>query len=97
MKTYIVNNLFVKGLDEEIQFDRAYLYVHKAGSVSWSLEVDTVEQIDTFTQAIRNKEHLNITFSAEYMNGLSGNVMIKKVINDSVELKGSGELKGFND
>ncbi|ANC07807.1 MULTISPECIES: hypothetical protein [Bacillus cereus group] len=97
MKTYIVNGLFVKGLEEKIRFDRAYLYVHKVGSVSWSLEVDEVEQIDTFVQAIRNKEHLNITFSAEYMNELSGNVMVKRVKNDSVELKGSGELKGFND
>ncbi|MED0963844.1 hypothetical protein [Bacillus paramycoides] len=97
MKTYIVNNLFVKGLDREILFDRAYLYVHEAGSISWSLEVNGVEQIDTFVQASRNKERLNITFSAEYMSGLSGNVMVKGRINDSVELDGSGKLNGFND
>ncbi|MEX0416993.1 MULTISPECIES: hypothetical protein [Bacillus] len=97
MKTYIVNKLLVQGLNEQIQFDRAYLYVHKTDSISWSLAVDEVEQINTFVQAIRNKEHLNITFSAEYMNGLSGNVMVKRVENDSVELKGSGKLEGFDD
>ncbi|GAB6614079.1 MULTISPECIES: hypothetical protein [Bacillus] len=96
MTTYIVKKILVQGLDEEIHFDRAYLYVHSGGSVSWSLEVDEVEQINVFVRAIRNKEHLNISFSAEYMNGLSGSVMVKRVVNDSVELKGSGKLEGFN-
>ncbi|MDW3036730.1 hypothetical protein WN777_12995 [Bacillus pacificus] len=95
MTSYIVKNLFVNGLDREIQFDRAYLYVHEVGGfISWSLEVNGVEQIDIFVQAKRNKERLNINFSTEYMNGLSGNVT---VLNDSVELKGTDRLNGFND
>ncbi|MCI0767856.1 hypothetical protein [Bacillus sp. TL12] len=97
MATYIVNSLFVKGFDEEIQFDRAYLYVHKVGSTSWSLEIEEAEQSSIFRNAIRNREHLNITFSAEYMKELKGSVMVKRVTNDSVELKGSGELVSFND
>ncbi|WP_439875933.1 hypothetical protein ACSLGG_10855 [Bacillus mycoides] len=97
MKTYIVNNLFVKGLDVEIQFDRAYLYVHKVGSVSWSLEIKETEQSEIFEDAAWANEHLSISFSAEYMKALKGNVMVKRVVNDFVELKGSGELIGFND
>ncbi|MGG5740485.1 hypothetical protein [Bacillus cereus group sp. IBL03679] len=97
MKTYIVNNLLVKGLDEDIQFNSAYLYVHKVGSVSWSLEIKETEQSEFFEDAALANEHLSITFSAEYMKSLKGNVMVKRVINNFVELKGSGELLGFND
>ncbi|HDR8188357.1 hypothetical protein ABEW59_06650 [Bacillus wiedmannii] len=97
METYSVNKLTVKGLNKEIKYDWAYLYVHKVGSISWSLEIDEVEEISIFRNAIRNREHLNITFSAEYMNGLTGNVMVKRAIDGSVELKGSGKLIGFND
>lgn len=97
MNSYIVNNLFVKGLDSEIQFDRAHLNVHEVGGLkSWSLEVNGVEQIDIFVQAHKDKKHLNITFSAEHMNELSGKVMVKRRINDSVELNVSGKLNGFN-
>lgn len=96
MKSYIVNSLFVKGLDKEVQFDRAYLYVHKAEFIRWSLVIEETEQSSIFRDAIRNREHLAINFSAEYINGLKGNVMVKRVTNDSIELKGSGELVGFN-
>ncbi|MBF7150285.1 hypothetical protein [Bacillus toyonensis] len=60
MKTFIVNNLSIKGLAEEIKYDRAYLYVHKVGSISWSLEIREAEQSEIFEDAALANEHLSI-------------------------------------
>ncbi|WP_158081094.1 hypothetical protein [Bacillus mycoides] len=42
-------------------------------------------------------ESIKTTFFTGYMNGFKGNVMVKRVMDDSVTLKGSGELVGYND
>ncbi|HDX9689641.1 hypothetical protein V7652_29375 [Bacillus thuringiensis] len=97
MKTHIVNSLSVKGLDEEIKYVQAHLYVHKAGITSWSLEIDEPEQMEKFARVRRDKEKLDITFSISYMNELKGKVMVKDIINSSVTLNGSGRLVGYED
>ncbi|PGW77541.1 hypothetical protein COE01_21675 [Bacillus thuringiensis] len=95
MKTYIIYNLSVKGLDEEIKFDKGYLYVHESNYINWNIDIDGAEQVSVFRNAIRNREYLALSIFTSNKNYFKGTVMVKNITNDSIELKGSGELLGY--
>ncbi|SCC01806.1 hypothetical protein [Bacillus wiedmannii] len=97
MKTHMIKNLYVKGLDEEIKYDQAFLRVHKVvDNIHWNIDIDRVNQISIFRDAIRSGKQLEVIFDANYQKELDGTAKVVKIIDDSVVLKGLLGLEKYN-
>ncbi|MDA2579205.1 hypothetical protein PDR31_06535 [Bacillus cereus] len=94
MRTYILKDLFIEGLEEGINYNQSYLKIYGAENCGWTIDIEYPGRKDIFIAAAYYGKELEVTFSTIYATDIKGIVEVNKVQSNSnyVQLNGIGLL-----